>query len=40
MIPVGDCNATGLPLAVKRTENWTEETFGEGTCLVFCKITI
>ena len=40
MIFVGDCNATGLPLAVKRTENWTEETFGEGIELVFCELTI
>lgn len=30
VIFVGDCHGNGLPRAVKRTEGWTEETFGEG----------
>ena len=33
LILVGDCHGNGLPRAVKRTEGWTEETFGEGTLL-------
>lgn len=39
VIFVGDCNGTGLPMAVKRTENWTEETFGEGIWLVILVVT-
>lgn len=33
LILVGDCHGNGLPRAVKRTEGWTEETFGEGALL-------
>ena len=39
VIFIGDCNGTGLPMAVKRTENWTEETFGEGIWHVFVVVT-
>ncbi|CBK19624.2 uncharacterized protein [Blastocystis hominis] len=34
----GDCHGAGLPRAVKRTENWTEETFGEGPSCAFCHV--
>ena len=34
----GDCHGAGLPRTVKRTDNWTEETFGEGPACSFCHV--
>ena len=36
----GDCHGNGLPRAVKRTEGWTEETFGEGPSCSFCHVVL
>jgi 2Fe-2S ferredoxin len=36
----GACDGGGSPIQVKRTENWTEPTFGEGPTCFYCHVQI
>ena len=36
----GACDGGGSPIEVKRTENWTEPTFGEGPTCFYCHVQI
>ena len=36
----GLCNGDGGPLEVKRTDKWTETTFGEGISCFYCHVKI
>lgn len=36
----GSCNGGGAPPSVRRTENWVEQTFGEGPTCFWCHVQI
>jgi ferredoxin len=36
----GTCHGGGAPVEVRRTENWVEETFGEGPTCFWCHVQI
>lgn len=36
----GPCGGGGSPISVRRTENWVENTYGEGPACFYCHVQI